>query len=47
MAQACISALQQDETGGYYQGYGHPGKFIESLSQSKKRMGLALGRKLV
>lgn len=47
VAQACISALQKDETGGYYQGHGHPGKFIELLSQSKKRMGLALGGKLI
>lgn len=47
VAQACTSALQHDETGGHYQGHGRPGKFVESLSQSKKRMGLAFGRKLV
>lgn len=47
VAQACTSALQHDETGGHYQGHGCTGKIIESLSQIKKRMGLAFGRKLV
>jgi hypothetical protein len=45
VAQACILAVQQDETGGSYEVQGRSSQFIES--QSKKEAGdLACGRAL-